>query len=250
MMTSKSGEHTLCSLLFKTTPNYNTNLQTLLTLINEIKENSIIVAPEVCLTGFDYDNFDAVLVFAGEANAALKKASHNKIVILTVIEKIGNEVFNMAKVFHNGEIVHQRAKAKLFRLGGEHKYFVEGKSEKIKIIEIGGIKIALFICFELRFKELWQQVEGADIIAIPSWWGVLRTEHFKSLTQALAIMNQCYVIASDSLNDECSKMSGIITPQGEVFRNEQRASLKLAYDKKELALMRIYLDVGINPSNS
>jgi len=244
-MTSKQDEHTLCSLLFQTTPYYNTNLQTLLTLINEQKENSIIVAPEVCLTGFDYDNFDAVLLFAQEANAALTKASHNKTVILTVIEKIDNEVFNMLKVFHNGEIVHQRAKAKLFRLGGEHKHFVEGKSEKVEIIKIDGIKVAFFICFELRFKELWQQVEGADIIAIPSWWGVVRSEHFKSLTQALAIMNQCYVIASDSLNDECTKMSGIITPQGEVFRNEKRASLELAYDKKELALMRRYLDVGM-----
>jgi len=245
-MTSSKREHTLCSLLFKTTPNYNANLQTLLTLINETKDNTIVVAPEVCLTGFDYENFDAVFKFANEANEALKKASHNKTVILTIIEKVANEVFNMVKIFHNGEIVHERAKAKLFRLGGEHNYFVEGDTQAIEIVEVDGIKIALFICFEIRFKELWQQVEGADVIAVPSWWGEPRTEHFKSLTQALAIMNQCYVIASDSLNDTCTKMSGIITPQGEVSRNREQASLQIAYDKKELKLMRRYLDVGIS----
>ena len=246
MMTSNKFEHTLCSLLFKTTPNYNTNLQTLLTLINDTQDNSIIVAPEVCLTGFDYDNFDAVIAFADSANEAIKKASHNKTVILTIIEKIEDKYFNMVKIFHTGEIVHERAKAKLFRLGGEHKYFVEGTSEKIEIITVNGVKIALLICFELRFKELWQQVEGADIIAVPSWWGVLRTEHFKSLTQALAIMNQCYVVASDSLNDECSKMSAIITPQGEVSRNNNAPILNKIYKPKELQLMLRYLDVGIN----
>lgn len=245
MMTSNQSEHSLCSLLFQTKQNYNTNLQTLLSLINQTNENSIIVAPEVCLTGFDYDNFEAVLAFAKEANETIKKASHNKTVILTIIEKIDNEVFNMAKIFHNGEIIHQRAKAKLFRLGGEHQYFVEGDSKEVEIVEVDGIKIALFVCFELRFKELWQQVEGADIIAVPSWWGVLRAEHFKSLTQALAIINQCYVVASDSLNEECSKMSGIITPQGDVTRNNTQSIVTQVFKRSEVQLMRRYLDVGI-----
>jgi len=54
MMTSKQREQTLCSLLFRTTSNYSDNLTTLLKLINEADENSLIVAPEVCLTGYDY----------------------------------------------------------------------------------------------------------------------------------------------------------------------------------------------------
>ena len=245
MMTSKKVEQKLCSLLFKTTPNYNTNLQTLLSLINQEEDKTIIVAPEVCLTGFDYDNFEEVVGFAQEANKALQIASHNKTVILTMIEKKGEEVFNMAKIFHNGNLVYERAKAKLFRLGGEHKFFSEGNVKEIETVNVDGIKIAILICFELRFKELWTQIEGADVIAVPSWWGVLRGEHFNSLTQALAIMNQCYVVASDSLNEECSKMSGIITPQGIVTRNKSRDSLTQSYEAKELQLMRRYLDVGI-----
>jgi predicted amidohydrolase len=245
MMISSQDEHTLCSLLFKTTPNYNTNLQTLLTLIDRTKHKSIIVAPEVCLTGFDYDNFEQVLAFAQKANLALKEASKDKIIILTLIEKIGDEVFNLVKVFHNGVIVHQRAKAKLFRFGGEHNHFAEGKDEEVKVIEVDGIKIALLICFELRFKNLLKQIEGADVVAVPSWWGVLRTEHFKALTQTLAIINQCYLIASDSLNDDCSKMSGIINPKGKVIRNEDRELLEIPFSEHEIVLMRRYMDVGI-----
>jgi len=246
MMTSKMSEYNLCSLSFKTTSNYNENLKILLTLIEKSDKNSLIVAPEVCLTAYDYNNFEEVLAFADGAIEAIKKTSFNKIVILTIIEKRGGEIFNFAKVFHNGEVVYERAKARLFRFGDEHKYMSEGKDNAIKIIEVDGIKIAIFICFELRFKELWKMSEGADVIAVPSYWGVLRTEHFKSITQTLAIINQCYVVASDSLNEDCTKMSGIITPQGVVERNLDKPSLEVPYSKKEITLMRRYMDVGIN----
>ena len=235
----------LCSLSFVTTKNYEQNLQTLLTLINQIDENSIIVAPEVCLTGFDYDNLEDVLKFANKAIEALKEASKNKIIIMTLLDRKGNEIYNFAKVFYNKEIVKTQAKAKLFRFGSEHHYMQEGRSKDISIIEIDGVKLAILICFELRFKELWQKVEGADVVATPSWWGHLRTENFKILTQALAIINQCYVVASDSLNEECTGQSGIITPFGEVKRNNKNAILSMSYDAKEIKKMRKYLDVGI-----
>lgn len=245
-MTSKMDNYTLCSLLFKTESNYNKNLETILNLIKQTSDNTLIVAPEVCLTAYDYDNFDEVVKFADVAIEEIKKVSYNRIIILTIIEKRDGEVFNFAKIFHNGEVVYERAKARLFRFGDEHKYMSEGSDEDIRIVEVDGIKIAIFICFELRFKELWQKSEGADVIAVPSYWGVLRTEHFKAFTQTLAIMNQCYVVASDSMDEECTKMSGIITPMGEVTRNGNDFCLRIEYNKKKIATMRRYMDVGID----
>lgn len=205
----------------------------------------MIVAPEVCLTGFDYDNLDEASEFSYLATSEIQKLSKDKIVIVTMIEKIDGEVFNIVKVFNNGNIIHKRAKAKLFRLGNEHKYMQEGNDENIKIIKVDGIKLGILVCFELRFKKFWQELEGCDVIAVPSWWGVLRTEHFKTLTNALAIINQCYVVASDSLNEECSKMSGIIKPNGEHERNGNKPCLEGAYNKKEIITMRRYMDIGI-----
>ena len=237
--------YNLCSLLFKTTKDYEQNLQTLLSLIEQTEEKTLIVAPEVCLTAYDYNNFEAVLDFAPHAIEAIKKLSRNKIIILTILERRNGQVFNFAKVFHNGEVVYERAKAKLFRFGDEHKYMQEGSVEDFKIVAVDGIKIAVFICFELRFKELWCKSEGADVIAVPSWWGVLRREHFKIFTQALALTNQCYVVASDSKNEECTAQSGIINPQGEAQRNGNKPCLTQEYSKKEISLMRRYMDVGI-----
>lgn len=245
MMTSKTSEYFLCSLLFETTDNYEDNLQTLLTLITQTQENSIIVAPEVCLTSFDYEHMDEMLAFAHRATAAIKKASHKKIIILTMLEEKEGQIFNFVKVFYNKEVVFQRAKARLFKFGDEDKYMQEGSDKDFHIVEIAGIKLAVLVCFELRFKEFWQKSEGADVIAIPSWWGKLRSKHFKTLTEALAVMNQCYVIASDSANEECTSLSGVITPQGEVFRNGNKPCLEVEYNKKEITLMRRYMNVGI-----
>lgn len=236
----------LCSLLFDSVKKeHQKNLDTLLALVGSCPKKSIIVAPEVCLSGFDYENYDSALDIAKTATQALMDASKDKIIITTMLEKNGDEIYNYAKIFHNGEVVYQRAKAKLFRFGNEHKYMSQGSSEDIKIVEVDGIKIGVLICFELRFKELWQKLEGCDIIAIPSWWGVLRSEHFKVLTQALAIMNQCFVIASDSLNESCTKLSGIIRPHGEDERNGNRTILEMNYNTKEIESMRRYMDVGI-----
>ncbi len=238
--------NTLNSLLFDTSSkDYNSNLQILLDLVNQTSTDSFIVAPEVCLTGFAYDNYENALDFADGANEAIKKASKDKTIILTMLERDDNKVYNFVKIFHNGEIVWKRAKAKLFRFGDEHKYMSEGSSSEVEIVEVDGLKIGVVICFELRFKDYWQKLEGCDIIAVPSWWGVLRTEHFKILTSALAVMNQCYVVASDSLNEECTKMSGIISPMGDELRNGNKPCLRVEYNKQEIQKMRRYMDVGI-----
>ncbi|MDF1876324.1 carbon-nitrogen hydrolase family protein [Sulfurimonas sp. SAG-AH-194-L11] len=245
MMTSRVAEQTLCSLLFKTTSNYSTNLQTLLQLIEQTDPKSILLAHEVCLTGFDYENLAKATAFSTYATQELLSASKEKTVVVTMLEKRDGEVFNIVKVFHNGEIVHQRAKARLFRLGSEEKYMSEGSDEEFEIFEINGIKCAIFICFELRFKEFWLQAEGADVILVSAWWGKPRSKQFRTLTEALALMNECYVVCADALNEECSAMSAIISPQGEVKLNGNKPCLVEIYNQKNITLMRRYIDIGI-----
>ena len=237
--------YNLCALQFQTTSDYEQNLQTLLELVKKAPKKSVIVAPEVSLSGFSYDDFDTIALFSEYAKEQIAQLSSHKIIILTLIEKRDGAFYNMATLFYNGKILYQRAKAKLFAFGGEHHHFSHADDDEIVVVEIDGLKLGVLICFELRFKALWKKLEGADIIVVPSWWGALRSEHFKVLTQALAIMNQCYVIASDSANDECSKQSGVITPFGVESRNGDKPSLCVTYNKKEVQKMRRYLDVGI-----
>ena len=235
----------LCTLLFETTKEYEENLRTLLELIEKCPDNSLVVAGEVCLSGYDYENFEAVLDFAEVALPKLTEASKNKTVILTLLQRDGEGAKNFAYVLHDGAVLHRQAKAKLFKFGEEHRYFDAGDEEDIMIFEVAGVKLGILICFELRFKKLWMQLEGADIIAVPSWWGKLREQNYLTLTNALAVMNECYVLCSDNLNEECNGQSGIITPFGIEERNGNRGVLVQEFSKKEIQKMRRYMDIGI-----
>jgi len=235
----------LCSLLLETTKDYERNLQTLLELIRQCPDDSLAVAGEVCLTGYDYENFEAMLDFAERALPVLIEASANKTVILTLLQRDGEGAKNFAYVLHDGAVLRRQAKAKLFKFGDEHRYFEAGREEDIVIFEVGGVKLGILICFELRFKNLWIRLEGADVIAVPSWWGKLREQHYLTLTNALAVMNECYVVCSDNLNAECNAQSGIITPFGIEERNGERALLVQDFDRSEIKKMRRYMDIGI-----
>ncbi len=235
----------LCTLLFETTKEYDHNLHRLLDLIDRCPENSLVVAGEVCLTGYDYENFEAALDFAEVALPKLTEASKNKTVILTLLQRDGDGAKNFAYVLYDGAILRRQAKAKLFKFGDEHRYFDAGEETDIMIFEVAGVKLGILICFELRFKKLWMQLEGADIIAAPSWWGKIRERNYLTLTNALAVMNECYVVCSDNRNEECNAQSGIVSPFGIDERNGKRDILLKKFDKNEIKKMRRYMDIGI-----
>jgi len=236
----------LSTLQFSSSKDYEKNLQTLTKLINETPDRSIVLAPEVCLTDFDYLNFEAASAFSQQAIAKLLPLCKNKIIVLTVIEKRENgKFFNVAKVLHQEKVVHEQCKNELFTLGEETKYFTAGKSEHLSLFEVDGVKLGLLICFELRFKKYWTDLEGADVILVPARWGKNRTENFRVLSEALAVMNQCYVLSADASNEDCTSMSGIISPFGKTSRNGNALCLINTYDKQELRKMRRYLNVGI-----
>ncbi len=235
----------LISLQLKTKKNFKKNLKYLLNCIEKCDDNSIILAPELVLSGFCYDRMEKAAKFSEKAIKKIKKISQNKTFITTFIIKKGKEYFNTAYVFSNGKIIHTQSKVKLFPLGNEEKYFKNGKKEDIKIINVNGIKIAILICFEIRFPKLWQKVLGADIILNPSMWGQSRKEHYESITKALAIINQCYVIASNSANNDMAKSSAIIAPFGNVIQNDRKNIIKENFDKSEISKLREYINIGL-----
>jgi len=221
------------------------NLQTLSQLIASAPDFSVITAPELCLSGYNYDCLQESADFSQKAISALKKLSKTKLIALTLVQKIDTNYYNSLQVFYQGEIIHSRAKTKLFPLGKEEEFFKADETDKIKIIEVEGIKLAFLICFELRFSELWKQVQRSDVICIPSFWGKQRKEHFVALTKSLAIINQAYVVAANSSDESMASSSGIITPFGQEIRDDAKQLLQSRLNLHEIKKMRKYINIGL-----
>ena len=229
------------SLQLPSAKRYQTNLDTLLNYLHTYQDKDIIIAPEVYLTAYDYEHLTTAAKFSANALKTLKKVVDEQIVVLTLILEDGDEFVNQAVVIHKHKVVHRQDKVKLFKLGDEDLYLRAGKEKKIKPFMINGVKYALVICFELRFKDLWKQMEGADIILVPARWGLPRKKHLEILSQALAVMNQCYVLLSNSSDADMASSSAIISPQGNVIRDDSKESLEGVVDFREIKKMRRYI---------
>jgi len=239
----RQGTIEVVSLQLPTHQRYQENLDTLITLVEQNQDKSVIVAPEVCLSGFDYAHMETVAKFSVMALKSLKKIIDKQILILTLIMKEKDTFVNQAVVIHKHKVVHKQNKVKLFTLGEEHQFFKAGLARGVKPFEIDGVKYAILICFELRFKELWKRVEGADVVIIPARWGLLRKKHLEILSRALAVMNQCFVIVSDSSDDDMARSSSIIYPDGTVIQDDAALSINGMLDLAEVKKMRRYISM-------
>ncbi len=231
------------SLQLTTHVRYQENLDTLIALVEQHKDKAVIVAPEVCLTGFDYAHMETVAKFSILALKSLKKIIDKQILVLTLILKEKDHFVNQAVVIHRHKVIYRQNKVKLFTLGDEQKYFKAGSSRSVKLFEVDGVKYAILICFELRFKELWQKVEGADVVIIPSRWGLPRKIHLEALSRALAVMNQCYVILSNSSDTDMASASAIISPWGDMIEDDTSISIEGEIDLKEIKKIRRYIQM-------
>jgi omega-amidase len=215
---------------FYTSKNYEKNLENLIEIINN-STSSLLLFPEVALTGFDYENWQKANEFGKTAINALSKL--NKTFALTII--VENK--NYFCFFDNG-LVYKRAKYNLF--GYEKKHFEIG--EKPEIFEWKNLKIGSLICFELRFIEYWEKFKGIDLILTPARWGKERIEHFKTLNKAIALSTQTQVIAVNSANEKAYGCSFDGWSEGVEFDNEKIITfVDLDKNKK----IRKKLDIGI-----
>ncbi len=193
---------------------------------------------------------DEAAEFSLEALKVLFDLSYDKSIALTMIIKEDGVYKNRLFVLDKCKIIHTQDKHKLFPLGKEDAHFSAGALEEIAIYEIDGIKFASLICFELRFSELWERVKGADVITVPAMWGKERKDHYKSLTKSLSIMNQCFVICSDSSNPNMAASSQIFNPfghhsNGVLYQRGTTKIYKSLFEQKSIQAVRRYINIGI-----
>ncbi len=99
-----------------------------------------------------------------------------------------------------GNVISEYTKIHPFSFSGEDKYFRRGKS--ISVFEFEGFKIATFICYDLRFPEIFQAAShSANLIIVPANWPEVRSEHWKTLLRARAVENMCYVAGINCVGD-------------------------------------------------
>ena len=216
-----------CTILqMKNRTPYRRNLDRLLRHLERERNARILIAPEVCLTDYDYEHLEEAVAFSEEAERILCERVGEQILVLTRLTHRKGGYANEAIVIHDHRVVHRQAKHKLFLLGEEDRYLIPGSEEEIVPFRIDGVRYGVLICFELRFKDLWKRLEGCDVIFVPAQWGLPRKRHLEILARALGVMNQCYVLVADSAREDMARSSLIASPDGGILLEDMQEVIR------------------------
>lgn len=218
--------------------------------INSIKERTeLVILPEMFSTGFSMKAAELAETMDGPTVQWMKEIAAAKKIILTgsLIIKDGDHYFNrLVWMLPNGEYGYYD-KRHLFAFGQEDQHYTAGN--KRLIASVKGWRINLLICYDLRFP-VWARQQSADqpeydLLIYVANWPQRRNHAWKTLLQARAIENQCYVVGVNRVGDDGNNIhhsgdSIVVNGLGEMLytKEEEEVICTITLQKEHLDEIR------------
>jgi predicted amidohydrolase len=225
--------------------------------IRSIREKTeVVVLPEMFSTGFSMSPEKLAETMEGETVQWMKRIAAEKKIILTgsaIIEENKNYYNRLIWMLPNGQygVYDKRHR---FAYAGEDEHYTSGS--KRLIASVKGWKINLLICYDLRFpvwsRNVTASIEGDgkggpeyDVLIYVANWPDRRSNAWRTLLQARAIENQCYVIGVNRVGDDPNNIhyqgeSMVIDPMGEILycKKDEEDTFTITLDKDHLNTVR------------
>ena len=221
--------------------------------INSIHEKTeVVILPEMFSTGFSMQPEKFAETMDGETVQWMTKIAASNKIILTgslMIKEVGSALETAAADVYFNRLIWMLPtgeygiydKRHLFAYGDEHNHYSSGS--KRLIASVNGWKINLQVCYDLRFpvwarqsppffsdpdggsSSLLQRAETSleyDILIYVANWPERRSLAWKTLLQARAIENQCYVIGVNRVGEDGTGVyyagdSMVVNAMGEIL---------------------------------
>lgn len=187
--------------------------------------SDLLLLPEMSLTGFSMNTSSLSEFRDGETTDWFKKQATKANINIgfgyiekdTSIEKCRN---NYAIVNIHGDLVSIFSKIHPFSFGKESLHFEGGNT--ISVYKLDEWSISSFICYDLRFPEIFQAASrDAHLIIVAANWPGSRINHWEALLRARAIENQCYIAGINRVGVgdgiQYSGASMVIDPLGNII---------------------------------
>jgi len=229
-------------------------------------KKELVILPEMFSTGFSMNPALLAETMDGATVHWMRRISAEQKIILTgsiIIEENGSYFNRLIWMLPNGNY-GSYDKRHLFAYAGEDKYYTAGN--KRLIASVKGWKVNLQICYDLRFPVWARQSETSfdqvplppdqrknkgveyDLLIYVANWPEKRIQAWKTLLQARAIENQCYVagvnrVGNDGNNIYHSGDSMVIDPLGEILytKSHEEDIYSIQLDKGKLDELRTKL---------
>lgn len=202
----------------------------------------VVVLPEMFSTGFSMQPESLAEPMDGPTVNWMRGIAARRKVILTgslIIEEEGNYYNRLIWMLPNGQYGCYDKRHR-FAFAGENGHYTAGRRRLIASVK--GWRVLLLVCYDLRFPVWSRQNPGSaaepgaaatpgaagepdleyDCIIYVANWPERRSLAWKTLLQARAIENQCYVVGVNRVGNDGNNIyhsgdSMIIDPLGEIL---------------------------------
>lgn len=163
----------------------------------QVPAGALLVLPEMFATGFSMDVSATAEFPGGPTEQFLRDLAHEHdcCVLGGLVARIDGTARNQAiAIAPHGAVLARYSKQRPFSPAAEAAAFPAG--HETVSFDWGGFRIAPFICYDLRFPELFRSsvATGATLFAVIANWPSPRHHHWRTLLAARAIENQAAVI--------------------------------------------------------
>ncbi len=170
-------------------------------------QTDVIVLPEMFATGFSMTESGAE-IGRGPALQWMQLQANRlgALVVGSLKVKHGSSFYNRLYAVEPSGTYTAYDKRHLFRMGGEHEFYQAGDQQVI--VTYKGWKLALFICYDLRFP-VWSRNVGMvyDAAIYVANWPAPRANAWRTLLQARAIENLAYVIGVNRVGTDANDLA-------------------------------------------
>jgi predicted amidohydrolase len=160
--------------------------------------------------------------FTGAVQQAAAEAG--MVAVFGLVESASGERFrNTAVAVSADGVIASYRKTHLYdAFGADESTWVEpGALEPAQTFLLGGLRVGLQTCYDLRFPEVTRVLADAevDLVLVPADWvpGPGKVHHWRTLLTARAIENTAFVAAAGQVPPEGVGTSLILDPAGETL---------------------------------
>ena len=213
-----------------------------------LSAGDFVLLPELADTGFTMDPPPAGRPDPVEATAQL--ARRHKVWMQSghaERDATTGALHNAASIIRpDGSVAGTYRKMHLFSPAREDQHYAPG--DTISVIDVpltdGTWRVAPFICYDLRFPELFRlaALAGAEVFTVGANWPGSRAVHRRALAVARAIENQAFVIACNRIGHDPQAAyhgdSFVVAPSGEIIAEAGDGELALIAELDRNELLR------------
>jgi predicted amidohydrolase len=201
------------------------NMTRIESLLAHVKEADLVVLPELCNSGYNFESPQQARETAEDINNSdfirfLESLcrKNNLHIVSGFNEQCNDRLYNTAVLVGPEGYLGRYRKMHLFMY--EKDYFTPGDAG-LPVFTVGEAKIGILICFDWIFPEVWRilALKGADIICHPS--NLVIPGLCQKAIPIHAIINRIYVILANRIGTErnltFTGRSTIVDPKGNIL---------------------------------